>query len=129
MKAMKIQILGVELKAALLNPAVAKQYENGFNNTLKRIRNAADDKTKSGVERLTEQCNAVIEFVDDMFGKGAAKSVFGEETDLLTCLGALEEMAVLYERQIAPVIREQVQRINPLLKSNAAKEDGVDDSM
>lgn len=115
MKMVEVQILGTTLKAALLNPATAKQFEDGFNKACFRIRAAAGMEGANGPEQLEEQCNAVIDYIDDTFGSGSARKAFGDEIDFLTCLDALEQMATLYEQQVNPVIKEKTERINEIL--------------
>lgn len=114
MKVLKVKILETELEAALLNPETAEKYEKGFNECINRIRNA-ENNTKNDVDALQEQCNAVIDYINDVFGAGAGSKVFGEGVDLMTCLDALEEMADLYSSQINPLIIEKVKRINGIL--------------
>ena len=123
MKTLKVKILGTELEAPLLNPETAKKYDEGFRQCISRIQNA-DGNTESGAETLKEQCNAVIDYIDGVFGGGASKKVFGEETALLTCLDAFEEMAKLYEEQVTPLVRERAASLREFLGTDK-KDDTV----
>lgn len=108
MKQMKVKIQGVELEAALLSPKVMRQFNDG----LKQVANkayASKDLVDSA-SAIEAQCKAVIDFVDDVFGAGSARKVFGDETDLLTCLDAFEEMTQLYEKQVNPILKEYSDR-------------------
>lgn len=102
MKMIVVEIQGVKLEAALLNPKVAKRFDEGLRQVVEKANESA--KLEVGAEAIEAQCNAVIQFIDDIFGPGSAKEVFGEETDLLTCLDAFGEMAELYDKQVKPVV-------------------------
>ncbi|MCI9025436.1 MAG: hypothetical protein HFG92_13560 [Dorea sp.] len=105
MRQIKVKILGAELEAPLLNHKVAKRYEDGT----KKVIEIANKAMECGVgsEGIEMECNAVIDFIDDIFGPGSAKKVLGEETDLLTCLDAWDDLARLYDEQVHPVLKER----------------------
>lgn len=104
MKQIKVKILGAELEAPLLSLKTAKRYEEGVKAVVDKA-NAAKS-IESGAGAIEAQCNAVIEFIDSVFGPGSSKKVFGDETDLLTCLDAFDEMVKLYEAQVNPLIQQ-----------------------
>lgn len=109
MRLLKVTILGTELEAALLNPKVMKKFEDGIKEVVQKANDAKENPV--GSEGVEAQCNAVIDFIDDIFGKGSARGVFGEETDLLTCLDAFSELAKMYEMQVNPVIAREYEKI------------------
>lgn len=113
----KVKVLGTELEADLLNPKVAEKYERRFIQAIDDIKQAKE-KYKTGAEGIEAQCNAVIEYIDDVFGRGAAKAVLGEETDLLACLDALGDLAEMYEVQVNPKIKERTSRINKAMMAD-----------
>ena len=43
--------------------------------------------------------------------------MFGEETDLLTCLDAWEELTELYDTQVNPLTQEYVERVKAKITS------------
>lgn len=104
MKMIKVTIQGTVLEAALLSPKVAKKYEEGIKRTVDRANAAKDNPI--GYKAIEEQCEAVIDLVDDIFGAGSAKKVFGEETDLITCLDAFKELTEMYEKQVNPIMKK-----------------------
>lgn len=105
MRQIKVKILGVELEAPLLNHEVARRYEDGIKKVLETVEKAAEcGKGSDGIEM---ECNAVIDFIDDIFGSGSAKKVLGKDTDLLTCLDAWDDLTDLYEEQVNPVLEER----------------------
>lgn len=114
MQMITVKLQGQEVRAALLNPDVTRSYEDGFKHCLDRINNAAGLET--GSEGIREQCQAVIDYVSDIFGDESAKTVFGYQTDLLTCLEVLEEMQELYEKQVNPILREKTQALKEKLE-------------
>ena len=105
MRLIEVEILGEKLHAGLLNPKVAREYEEGLGKVLKTVEDAQD--CDDGAEGIEMMCGAVIDFVDEVFGAGSAKRVLGEETDLLTCLDAWEELTELYEKQVHPILEER----------------------
>ena len=107
MKMLEVEVLGVKLRADLLNPDVAERYERGYGHTIERMKNAG--KLESGAEGIKEQCQAVIDYIDSVFGSGAAVLVFGEKADLLTCLDALECLTHLYENYVTPLIETKME--------------------
>ncbi|MGL5514404.1 MAG: DUF6673 family protein [Sporomusa sp.] len=115
MKIIKVEILGKQVEADLLNPNVSEQYEIEYAACIAKIKGAVNEST--GSKGLRVQCTAIMDFVENIFGVGSAKEVFGEETDLLTCLDALEEMTDLYEKQVNPLINELTASINKKLES------------
>lgn len=105
MRQIKVRILGAELEAPLLNHEVARRYEDGT----KKVLETAEKALECGIgpDGIEMECNAVIDFIDDVFGPGSAKKVLGKETDLLTCLDAWDDLAGLYEEQVIPVLEER----------------------
>lgn len=112
MNLITVKLQGKEVQADLLNPKVTKRFEDGFSEVLRRFNASMEDGSVPGSERIRLQCQAVIDYVTDIFGADGAKEVLGEETDLLTCMDVLEEMQELYPSQINPLVLE---------KSNALK--------
>lgn len=112
MNLITVKLQGKEVQADLLNPKVTKRFEDGFSEVLRRFNASMEDGSVPGSERIRLQCQAVIDYVTDIFGADGAKEVLGEETDLLTCMDVLEEMQELYSSQINPLVLE---------KSNALK--------
>ena len=70
----------------------------------------ATGKTETG-EVIVNQCEAVIEMIDNIFGKGSAKKVLGEETDLLTCLQAYFELTTMYKNQVVPYMNKEIAKM------------------
>ena len=71
----KVKIRNAELEAALLNPETAKRYDDG----VAAIAEKADEAKLCGscCEAIKIQCNAVINFIDDIFGEGSAEEAVG----------------------------------------------------
>lgn len=104
MKMIKVRILNAELEADLLNPEVARKYEEGAAGIAEKANKAK--LCESFCEAIEVQCNAVIHFIDDIFGIGSAKEAVGEETDLLTCLEAYRDIVNAYEKQVIPYLHK-----------------------
>lgn len=122
MKVLKVKILEAELEAPLLNPKTAAAYDDGMRACIERIQ-SAQERAENSVEALKEQCNAVIDYIDEVFGVGASRKVLGEETDLLTCFDAFEDMATLYDNQVTPLISAKVTELNKILFPDGGGDD------
>ena len=118
MKQIKVKILGVELESPLLNPEIAKHYEEGLLTVVKKSHQAQTCKSNS--ESIKMMCSSVIEFIDDVSGAGSAKRVLGDDTDLLSCLDAFEELSEIYEKQVNLLIEEKYEQV----KKKAEIKDG-----
>lgn len=117
MKMITVKLQGVEVQAALLSPKVMEKVEKGFTKTLLEIESIARTHDGMESEQVQKQCQAIIDYVTDIFGADAARKVFGAETDYLTCLDVLEEMQRMYPEQVALVIRAK----NARIKANVEK--------
>lgn len=119
MKMVTVKLQGVEVQAALLAPEVMKKVEDGFTKTIRAIEAVGKEENVIGSVGVRKQCQAVIDYVTEIFGEDAAKRIFGVETDYLTCLDVLEEIQRMYPEQVSRVIREK----NEALKANMKKSD------
>ncbi len=117
MKMITVKLQGVEVQAALLSPKVMEKVEKGFTKTVLEIESIARTHDGMESEQVQKQCQAIIDYVTDIFGADAARKVFGTETDYLTCLDVLEEMQRMYPEQVALVIRAK----NARIKANVEK--------
>ena len=109
MKKITVIIQGREVEAHLLNPDVVKRYEDGFDSCIGKIKNASNCDV--GSEGMRKQCQAVIDYVTDIFGEEGAGKIFGLQTDLLTCMDVLEELQELYPKQINPIIKAKTESL------------------
>jgi hypothetical protein len=109
MRLITVEILGVKLEADLLNPKVARKYDDEMKKVVETANKAG--KCGDGIEGVEMECNAVIGFIDNIFGPGSARKVLGEETDLLTCLDVWEDLTGLYENQVNPLVKERTRQL------------------
>lgn len=116
MKTIKVKILDATLEAALLNPKVIRKYDEGVKQRIPEIAVKALE-CESGADAIEMQCRAVMDFVDEIFGEGSSRKVFDDETDLLTCLDAWEELTELYDTQVNPLAREYMERVKEKIAS------------
>ncbi len=72
----EVVLQGQTLKANLLNPEVSKRYEDGFDEVIKTFAEAA--KCERGSDGIRMQCQAVIDYVTDIFGEEQAKKYLGK---------------------------------------------------
>ena len=118
MKMISVKLQGVEVQAALLSPDVMKKVEDGFTETLRTIETEGKKENVLGSVGIRRQCQAVIDYVADIFGEDAAKRVFGAETDYLTCLDVLEEIQSMYPEQVSPIIRQKNEDLKDRMKKS-----------
>lgn len=114
MRLITVEVLGIKLAADLLNPKVSRKYEEGMKKVTEIAVKATECECNS--EGIEMDCNAVVDFIEDIFGKGSAVKVLGEETDLLTCLDAWEELTDVYEKQVTPILEERNRRVKAKFK-------------
>lgn len=124
MKLITVKLQGKEVQADLLNPEVVKRVEAGLNEVSKKFVASSTDKNIPGSEGIRQQCQAVIDYITDIFGAEAGKKVFGTETDLLTCLDVVEEMVDLYPTQVTPLIRKKREDLEGKLDKRRSSEAG-----
>lgn len=108
MKKITVTILNQELSADLLNPKMVKKYQAEIDRVTEEANNT-DEKTNE--EAIIAQCESVMAMLDNIFGKGSAKKVLGEETDLLTCLQAYWELTTMYKNQVVPYMNKEIEKM------------------
>lgn len=118
MKMITVKLQGVEVQAALLSPDVMKRVEDGFDKAIKTIKTEGEKENVSGSASVRKQCQAVINYVTDIFGADAARKIFGGETDYLTCLDVLEEIQCMYPEQVSPIIRQKNEALKDRMKKS-----------
>ena len=118
MKMVTVKLQGVEVQAALLSPDVMKRVEDGFDKAIKTIETEGKKENVSGSSSVRKQCQAVIDYVTDIFGADAARKIFGGETDYLTCLDVLEEIQCMYPDQVSPIIRQKNEALKARMKKS-----------
>lgn len=67
-----------------------ERYENAQNTCTEKIK-AVNDNNLKWSESIRQQCTAVFEFFEVVFGEGTAKKVFGESVNLRICIDAYAE--------------------------------------
>ena len=123
MRMIAVKINGQEVEADLLNPKMTKKFEDGFDAVLKKYNEAV--LCERGSEGIQMQCEAVVDYVADIFGTAAARKIFGEETDQMTCMEILEEMHDVYPEQVNPLIKKRASMLEQRLGTSV--EDKGDD--
>ena len=108
MRMLKVTILDTELEADLLNPKVVKRYSEEIDKVVEKVNDAEE---KGIEERINDQCKAVVELIDHIFGEESSKKVLGEETDLLTCLQAYWEITRIYKDQVIPYMDGEIAKM------------------
>ena len=70
--------------------AFVERFENAQQTCVEKMEAVAKEKIKWS-ESIRRQCEAVFQFFEDVFGEGAAKTVFGESVNLRICIDAYAE--------------------------------------
>ena len=102
-----ITINNVELEYDVFDLDFAEKYEHGLISVQKQAQ--VKDNTKKLSDVIKTQCNAVFDFFDDLFGEGTSEAVFGQKTNLMTCLMAFKTVTEAIEAQVTettPLIDE-----------------------
>lgn len=102
-----ITINNVELEYDVFDLDFAEKYEYGLISVQKQAQ--VKDNTKKLSDVIKTQCNAVFDFFDDLFGEGTSEAVFGQKTNLMTCLMAFKTVTEAIEAQVTettPLIDE-----------------------
>lgn len=83
-------INGVQLEDIdIFDVDCAEKYESALNEVLVQ---ANDTKNLKGSEVIRNQCQAVFNCFDKLFGEGTHEKVFGNKMNIITCLKAFEEL-------------------------------------
>lgn len=70
---------------------VMERYENAIDKVSSKM-SALQTEGKRRSALIREQCTAVFECFNEIFGAGTDKKVFGEKTNLSICIRAFEEL-------------------------------------
>lgn len=74
------------------DPDVLEKIENAKDRVLEECEQSEKEEKRS--VSIRRQCAAVAEFIETLWGKGTAKKVFSEKTNLLQCLKAFEDIMI-----------------------------------
>lgn len=119
MQMIQITIHGKKFEGDFLNPDVMEQYENAIDRA--RTEAARQVKGESGSQGVRRQCDAVRSCIDTVLGEGSADKLMPGGTDLLTCLDIFEELCLLGEKQITPLIQRRVMKYSARRAARNAK--------
>lgn len=70
---------------------IMERYENAIDKVSSAM-SAMQTNGKRRSELIREQCTAVFECFNEIFGEGTDKKVFGEKTNLTVCINAFEQL-------------------------------------
>ena len=70
-----------------------ERFEKANDNVSDKMKQL-DTNGKRRSELIREQCSAIFDFFDEVFGNGTAKKVFGDSVNLTTCINAYESVIV-----------------------------------
>lgn len=85
-----IKLNGIELELDIMDLETSEKIDNELAKALE-----VSNKIKKGVGRTSAikmQCNAVFECIDNIFGEGTHKKVFGNKVNLRECLRVFAEL-------------------------------------
>lgn len=90
---MNITINGVILEGNFMDADFMEPFEAATKNLGKRAEACRSKKYENYAESMREQCAAVDDYFDEIFGGGTAETVFkGKEHNLMVHLKAVEEL-------------------------------------
>lgn len=107
-----------ELDFDVFDVEVAERYEAALRGVEERNRVRPKGESLSGTIR--RQCGDVFNFFDDLFGEGFHKELFGDKTNLVTCLDvfAAFQEAVAAQKQ---AIDQRLAKYSPDRAERGAK--------
>ncbi len=92
----------------LLNADVLEKVEDASQKVYEQCEKAQELKRESA--GIRQQCEAIAEFIDTIFGDGTAKQLLGDGANLLTCVDTFGEIMNKIEQEKA----EQTQKIQSI---------------
>ena len=119
MQMIQITIHGEKFEGDFLNPDVMERYENAIDRA--RTEAARQVEGESGSQGVRRQCDAVRSCIDTVLGEGSADKLMPGGPDLLTCLDIFEELCLLGEKQITPLIQRRVMKYSARRAARNAK--------
>lgn len=119
MQMIQITIHGEKFEGDFLNPDVMERYENAIDRA--RTEAARQVEGESGSQGVRRQCDVVRSCIDTVLGEGSADKLMPGGPDLLTCLDIFEELCLLGEKQITPLIQRRVMKYSARRAARNAK--------
>ena len=110
-----MKICGIELEFDLFDADNAEVYEAAVEKVQKGLAETTEGTTLSVVIR--HQCGLIFQFFDDVVGDGFHKELFGDKTNLMTCLDAFGAFVAAVNEQKA----ELDMRVNQYMPNRAAR--------
>lgn len=109
---MLLNLNGVELEFDIFDADTAENYEVA----LKTLEEAGKEAQLAGEtgklsENIRMQCEGVFDFIDDIFGDGTSKEVFGEKTNLREALNIANKVINSVEEQRKEFEEEQASSV------------------
>lgn len=85
-------INGVELQDLDTADAdVLESYENAMDSLAEKMK-VISKNGKKGSQMIREECHIIFETFNEIFGEGTDRKVFGDKTNLMVCIDALEQL-------------------------------------
>lgn len=84
-----MQFRDLELDFDIYDADQAEAYEAALRNVQEKSANKIPDEGLS--DSIRRLCGIVFDFFDDVLGDGAHKEIFGDKTNLNTCMDAFQE--------------------------------------
>ena len=117
---MLLNLNGIEVEFDIFDADTAEKYEIALDN----LEASGEEAKKTGQNgKLSEiirmQCEGVIDFVDDIFGDGTAREIFGERTNLRESLKIAKQIIDAGDKQRKEFEAERMLEVSE--KSNRAQ--------
>lgn len=104
-------IMGHEVQDLdFLDANVLEKVENASQKVFEECQNAAKNAKKES-EGVRIQCNAIAEFIDELFGAGTAEALIKNGSNLSTCINVFAEVTKAIDKSKA----EQNKKFESLL--------------
>ena len=103
-------INGVELQDLDTADAdVLESYENAMYSLAEKMK-VVSKNGKKGSQMIREECHIIFETFNEIFGEGTDRKVFGDKTNLMVCIDALEQL----KSNVKEIDRKNAQKVTSI---------------
>lgn len=101
---------GVELQDLDTADAdVLESYENAMDSLAEKMK-VVSKNGKKGSQMIREECHIIFETFNEIFGEGTDRKVFGDKTNLMVCIDALEQL----KSNVKEIDRKNAQKVTSI---------------
>lgn len=115
----KFTVKNIELEFDIFELEKAELFEKEAKIVIEKAKNAVSNTVITAA--IKEQCYAVFDFIDALFGEGTHKKIFGESVNLRECTKVFQEICQNIEKDKQAFADETLALTNRQQRRAAAK--------